>query len=96
MLRDDRGSDWIELAADQTTMFYTSEGRDVLRYDLNTHTQLPRFAKLPGSHAYALRILPDNSVLVADSDRVVRLDQSGQVVQTYTAPGVTHILRPES
>ncbi|MHB8861524.1 MAG: putative Ig domain-containing protein [Pirellulaceae bacterium] len=89
VLRDDRGSDWIELAADQTTMFYTSEGRDVLRYDLNTHTQLPRFARLPGPHAYALRILPDNTVLVADSDRVVRLDESGQVIHTYTAPGVT-------
>ena len=39
-----RGTDWVELAADQKTLFYTSEGSDIRRYDVATHTQLPPFA----------------------------------------------------
>ncbi|MDX1670055.1 MAG: hypothetical protein R3194_11600, partial [Limnobacter sp.] len=31
---DDRGSDWIDLAADQCTMYYTSEGTLVKRFDV--------------------------------------------------------------
>jgi hypothetical protein len=81
-----RGSDWIDLAADQCTMFYTSEGTLVKRYNVCTDTQLADFnvAPLPGAAAYALRILPGGGVLVADSTVAVRLDASGNQVQTYT------------
>ncbi|MFN0054155.1 MAG: putative Ig domain-containing protein [Planctomycetales bacterium] len=92
VLREDRGSDWIDLAADQTTLFYTSEDKHILRYDLNTRTQLPSLAKLPGSHAYALRVLPDKSVLVADTDRIVHLNENGQIIRTYTPPDVVNPL----
>lgn len=90
-----RGTDWIDLAADQKTLFYTSEGMSVRRFDLSTSTQLADFATgLPG-RAFALRILPNGQVLVADTDRVVRLDTSGNVAQTYLAsslePGSTCI-----
>jgi hypothetical protein len=83
-----RGSDWIDLAADQTTLFYTSEGKRVLRFDIGTNTQLADFATgLPGSNAYALRILPpgdgSGGVLVADTQSIVRLNGAGNVVQTY-------------
>jgi hypothetical protein len=81
---ENRGSDWIDLAADQKTLYYTSEGKNVMKYDVSTGTQLANFATgLPGSDAYALRILPDGTVLVADTDRVVRLNSSGSVIQTY-------------
>src|SRR5713226_1640132 len=48
---EDRGSDWIDLAADQCTMFYTSEGRSVKRFNVCTNTQLTNFNvnPLPGS-----------------------------------------------
>jgi hypothetical protein len=87
-----RGSDWIDLAANQTTLFYTSEGTRVLRFDIGTNTQMADFATgLPGSNAYALRILPpgdgSGGVLVADTQTIVRLDGSGAVVQQYDAPG---------
>lgn len=87
-----RGSDWIDLAANQTTLFYTSEGTRVLRFDIGTNTQMADFATgLPGSNAYALRILPpgDGSagVLVADTETIVRLNGSGAVVQTYDVAG---------
>ena len=82
-----RGSDWIDLAADQKTLFYTSEGAMVKRYDLENQRSLADFnqAPLPGSVAYALRVLPDGGVLVADTELLVRLDRNGQQVQTYDA-----------
>jgi hypothetical protein len=92
---EDRGSDWMDLAADQRTLFYTSEGRIIFRYDLQTSTQLPNFATLPGPRgpnvAFALRLLPpgdgSGGLLVADRSNVKRLDASGNVVQTYDVPG---------
>ena len=90
---DARGSDWIDLAADQKTMFYTSEGRKIKRYDVSgSGTQLADFATLPGSDtAYALRLLPPGDgtggLLVADTSNVKHLDSAGNVVNIYDAPG---------
>jgi hypothetical protein len=81
---EDRGSDWIDIAKDQRTLFYTSEGKRILRYDLAKSTQLPDFTpSLPGSKAFALRILPDDRVLVADSEQVVLLDKDATQIRTY-------------
>lgn len=78
------GSDWIDLAADQQTMYYTSEGRLVKRYDVSTDTQLADFAVLPGSGtAFALRFLGDGGLLVADTSDIKRLNALGNVIQTY-------------
>ncbi|RMH05684.1 MAG: PEP-CTERM sorting domain-containing protein [Nitrospirae bacterium] len=83
-----RGSDWIDLAADQKTIFYTSEGRTIFRFDTATNTQLPNFATLPGTGtAFALRLLNDGGLLVADGIDIKRLDSTGTVIQTYDAPG---------
>ncbi len=83
-----RGSDWIDLASDQCTIYYTSEGRKIMRYNVCTDTQLSDWATLPGSGtAFALRILPDGGVMVADRTNIKRLDSSGSVVQTYDARG---------
>ena len=88
---ESRGTDWIDLAADQSTVFYTSEGGRILRFDTVTQQPLSDFnaSLLPGSFAYALRILPDGGVLVADSESVVRLDNTGNAAQTYTLAGTT-------
>ena len=84
---DDRGSDWIELASDQCTMFYTSEGKKILRYDVCQDKQLADFVtNLPGSAAFALRLLPNGEILVADSAAIHRLDSNGTILQTYDAP----------
>src|SRR5437762_5613150 len=83
-----RGSDWIDLAADQCTLLYTSAGTTIKRFNVCTNTQLADFATgLPGSAAFALRILPNGDVLVADSDAIRRLNSLGATVQTYDAPG---------
>ena len=82
---ENRGSDWLQLASDQKTLYYTSEGKDVLRYDVSTGTQLANFngTALPGPVTYSLLILSDGSVLVANYDRIVKLNSAGSVVATY-------------
>lgn len=82
-----RGTDWIDLASDQCTMQYTSEGSAIHQFNVCTNTQLPDFATgLPGGACFAHRILPDGSVLVACSSEVVHLDSSGNIITTYPEP----------
>lgn len=89
---DFRGTDWIDLANDQCTLFYTSEGRNIQVYNTCANVQLPNFSTLPGfGNAFALRLLPPGDgtggLLVADGGDVKRLDGTGAVVQTYDVAG---------
>jgi hypothetical protein len=87
---EQRGSDWIELASDQCTLYYTSEGDSVKRFDVCKNEQLTDFANLPSlsndGEMYALRLLPDGGLLVAHVSYALRLDQEGNIVQFYNAP----------
>lgn len=88
---DNRGTDWLDIAADQKTLFYTSEGRAIQRFDTVENIQLENFAVLPGEGlAFALRLLPpwdgSGGLLVADEFNVKRLDSTGNVVQIYDRP----------
>jgi hypothetical protein len=90
------GDDWIDLSSDQCTFYYTSEGTDIYSYNKCTGTQGTyntqgsatsldfNQAPLPGAGAYQLKILANGDVLVADSSAVLLLDQSGNVLQTYS------------
>lgn len=82
-----RGSDWVDLAADQCTLFYTSEGVLIKRFNVCTSVQLADFATLPSGEAYALRIRPNGEVIVAATSVAYRLDPLGNLLQTYTVPG---------
>jgi streptogramin lyase len=79
---------WMDLAADGCTMFYTSYGPNVKRYDLCTRMQLPDFnvAALPGGATQDLRVLPDGGVIVSSGQVIARLNAAGVLVQTYSAP----------
>ena len=81
--------DWLDLAADECTIVYTTEGVNIFSFNVCTNTDLANFnvAQLPGSNAYAVRIRPSGDVLVADSEEVVRLDSSGNQIQTYPLAG---------
>ncbi len=86
---EERGSDWIDLAGDQCTLVYTSEGSSIFRHDVCEDRRLTPFATgLPGTSAYALRLLPDGGLLVADNERILRLDGSGDIVTRYDAAGI--------
>ena len=83
-----RGTNWIDLSADQQTLFYTSAGRFIKRFGTGSNTQLPDFAELPGDgHAEAVRLLPpgdgSGGLLVADGFEIKRLDATGDVIQRY-------------
>lgn len=86
---DVQGSFWIDLAPDGCTMFYTSNGPNVKRFNVCTNTQLADFnlAPLPGGITQDLRVLPDGGVLVSSGEVIVRLNGSGAPVQTYGIPG---------
>jgi hypothetical protein len=78
------GSDWLDLAADQQTIFYTSEGSLIKRYNVATGSQLSDFANI-GGRSFALRLLPSGGLLVANETSIKRLNSSGSIVQTYDA-----------
>jgi hypothetical protein len=94
------GADWIDLASDQCTFYYTSEGHDIMRYNMCASPgsqQLTNFNQVPftGLGAFEVRILANGDVLVADSSAVLLLDQSGNVLQTYSCaslPGCQGLL----
>ena len=85
---ENRGAFWIDLAADNCTVFYTSEGPDVKRFNVCTNAQLTDFnvAPLPGGEGQDLRVLPDGGLIVSSYRVIVRLDGTGNVVQTYSVP----------
>jgi len=86
-----RGTDWIDLAANQTTILYTSEGTSI-RQVTTAGVQLADFATgLPGSAAFALRILPGGGVLVADTSAVLLLDATGTIIHTYPVVGASEL-----
>jgi len=82
---DTQGSFWIDLAADACTIFYTSWGPNVKRFDGCAGVQLPDFnvAPMPGGATQDLRVLPDGGVLVSSGQVIARLSASGALVQTY-------------
>jgi outer membrane protein assembly factor BamB len=86
---DNQGAFWIDLAPDGCTMFYTSWGPNVKRYDVCARGQLANFNRmpLPGGATQDLRVLPDGGVLVSSGEVIARLDAAGTMVQTYHIPG---------
>ena len=82
------GIDWIDLAADQCTMFYTSEGTSVKRYDVCADSQLADFTTgLAGPRCFALRILASGEVIVACESQSYRLNPDGSVNMPYPIAG---------
>lgn len=76
--------DWIDLASDDRTIFYTSEGTRIMRYDLVTKSQLSDFAIVPNETLYALVLRKaDNHVFVVGYQRIYHFDSEGQLVTTF-------------
>jgi hypothetical protein len=86
---ENSGVDWIDVAKDGHTIFYTSEGRKILKFDTTTSTPSV-YADLSTLHGtgisgklFAIRILPpgdgSGGVLVADQSNVKLVKVSGSV-----------------
>lgn len=88
-----RGTDWIDLAADQCTLRYTSEGSSIKSFNVCTNTQLPDFTTGLSGPCYGHRIRPNFEQLVACTSRVYRLNSLGGIIQTYQLPGDVVALR---
>ncbi len=80
----ERGTDWIELDANQCTLYYTSEDSDVRRFDVCTEQAMPYFATGLEAPCYALRQLPNAELMVACRNRIYRYDQNGVFIREYT------------
>lgn len=78
-----QNTDWIDLAADQTTLLYSAETNTMRT--LNTATNADAvFTTGPFLSLYAKRYLSDGGVLAASSSgNVYRFDASGALIQTY-------------
>lgn len=96
--REDRGVDHIELHPDGRTLYYTSEGALIKRWDIKTNTQLADFVTVPdASTCYAVRRVPSDGswlVVVGDGDLyspsfawVSRISASGTWMRNYPLPG---------
>src|SRR5258705_3485400 len=84
---ENRGSSVIALPADQCTLFYTSEGVRVKRFNVCTNTQLADFAVLPSQPAYFVALRATGELLAADSTLVARVNAAGSTVQVYDSAG---------
>lgn len=81
-------SDWIDLKADQTTMLHTHESGFIGAHNIATNAALVDFASgYGGTQAFALRVLADGGVLLADRVNVKRFNAGGSVTQTYDIAG---------
>lgn len=82
----DTGALWMDLAADQRTLFYTANFGDIAVYDLVTETQDSDFfvEDISGFRDFGLRLLPDDGALLAARGVVRRLNANGAVTKTYT------------
>lgn len=85
---ENAGTAWIDLGNDGCTMFYTSQGQRVKRFNICTGEQLSDFYTLPTlDKLHQLHVLPNDDVLVASDGQILRLDAIGNLVQTYDVAG---------
>lgn len=78
-----RGSDWIDLAADQKTLYYTSENTEIFTYDVDADAQGADFGSSSSRPNFAMRLLGDGGALVAESNVISRHDSTGAIIDTY-------------
>jgi hypothetical protein len=75
----------FDIAQDDVTMLYDLGTNSLFSYNIALGLQNPDLTdSLPGTYSGDLRQLPDGTILLADGDRVVRLNSTtGAVIQTY-------------
>ena len=80
------GAEWVEMDCNDSIMYYNFLNTRIKRYNVKTHQQLPDLFNFTGAYTwfFAMRFLPDSSLLVAGADnKMYRFNRSGVVLQTY-------------
>lgn len=80
-------ANWLDIAQDNDTIYYTQGGNDIKRVSISTGV-MPNFVTGTATSANALGVLTDGSVIVATNNEVKRFDSLGNQVMTYDLPGV--------
>jgi hypothetical protein len=77
------GTDWIDLGGDQCTLYYTSQGLVIKRFNVCTNRQMNDFATAPSGPCFAHRVRPNGEVLLTCSAAIYRFGPTGNLLQTY-------------
>ena len=80
--------DWFDLAADQNTILFTQEG-SVIKTASRSTGAVGADLTSGLSTAFALRILKDGTILVANGPNVEHLTALGALIKSYTVGGVS-------
>jgi PEP-CTERM motif len=84
-------ADWIDLAADQSTLFYTTEGLTIDKFNIATNSNIGNFVNIGtngGTNAFALRIQSNGNVIVAGGTKVLEYNGAGAFLGSYDVTGV--------
>jgi hypothetical protein len=84
-------TDWIDLASDQTTLFYNDESGQIRRWNVSTNSALADFADNTahgGTKSFALRILGNGDVLSAANSQINQYNSAGTFLGSYDATGI--------
>jgi hypothetical protein len=79
--------DFFDIAADQDTILFGQEGADIKTASIASGLQGANFSTGTATQAFAMRILPDGGLLLADLNNIKRYDAAGVVIDTYDATG---------
>jgi sugar lactone lactonase YvrE len=80
-----QGTNWIKLGGgDECTLYYTSGGTLISRFNVCTNSQMSDFATAPSGPCYSHLVRPNGEVMVTCSDAVYRFGPSGNLLQTYS------------
>jgi len=88
-VRQDRGTDWLDLGPDQCNMAYTSEGTELLSFNVCTNAQGPTVTITPpASPTYAHRLITTgpfagDTLLASSSQAELINTATGAVLKTY-------------
>ena len=80
-----RGTGWNDPAADQRTIFYTSEGGLIKRFDVGGNVQLPDFASI-GNRSFALRQPPRMISVPPTSSSCIRYAPASKRIGAAPSP----------
>ena len=88
-----RGTDWIDMSSDQCTIYYSSEGTSVRKFNTCTSTQLADFCTTcPSASAITgMRLRANGEVFGADFFSQVRhYSAAAALINSYTATGLNN------